>query len=411
MNDTKVFQTLLGAIEPWVVQSVEMDVTRETVMIEVGVKEDTMWGCPVCQRRMHVHGYERRRWRHLDTQQFKTWIAGEVPLVRCEEHGDQQVRVPWAEPYARFTMLFEEVAIALMQGMTTSKAQKRLGISWDEADGIKQRAVARGLKRRPATVMKQLRVDEKHAGRALWLTVVSCVDDGKARVVYLGQGKDQATLDAFWNSLSDEQLAGIESIAMDMSEAFTNSVLLHVPGGRQKLVYDRYHVAQQMNQAVDEVRRQEQAGMAEEASKAMKGSRYWWLYRPDHLPRQLNRRFRQLKDIARKTAKAWEFKELLRAFWDCPDEPTGRHHLREWLKRALRSSLEPVRKVAKMCQKHIDNLLTFFAHRSTNASAEAINSRIQSLINQACGYRNPVRLIADIFFHCGNLDLAPHFPQ
>jgi transposase len=195
------------------------------------------------------------------------------------------------------------------------------------------------------------------------------------------------------------------------SEAFTNSVLLHVPGGRQKLVYDRYHVAQQMNQAVDEVRRQEQAGMAEEASKAMKGSRYWWLYRPDHLPRQLNRRFRQLKDIARKTAKAWEFKELLRAFWDCPDEPTGRHHLREWLKRALRSSLEPVRKVAKMCQKHIDNLLTFFAHRSTNASAEAINSRIQSLINQACGYRNPVRLIADIFFHCGNLDLAPHFPQ
>jgi transposase len=411
MNDTKVFQTLLGPTAPWIVQSVEMDTAQEAVTIEVTLKEDTVWACPACQRRMHVHGYERRRWRHLDTQQFKTWIVGDVPLVRCEQHGGQQVRVPWAEPYARFTMLFEEVAIALMQGMTTSAARKRLAISWDEADGIKQRAVARGLKRRAATVMKQLRVDEKHAGRKLWLTVVSCVDGGKARVVYLGQGKDQATLDAFWKDLTDEQLAGIESIAMDMSEAFTNSVLLHVPGGRQKLVYDRYHVAQQMNQAVDEVRRQEQAGMAKETSKAMKGSRYWWLYRPDHLPHQLKRRFRQLKDIARKTAKAWEFKELLRAFWDCPDEPTGRHHLQEWLRRALHTSLDPVRKVAKMCKKHIVNLLTFFAHRSTNASAEAINSRIQSLINQACGYRNPVRLIADIFFHCGDLDLAPRFSQ
>jgi transposase len=411
MNDTKVFETLLGPIAPWIVKSVEMDTVRETVTIEVSLKDDVVWGCPVCHRRMHVHDYSRRRWRHLDTQQFKTWITGDVPLVRCDEHGDQQVQVPWAEPYARFTMLFDEIAIALMQGMTTSAARKRLGISWIEADGIKQRAVARGLKRRPATVMKHLRVDEKHAGSKLWLTVVSCVDDGKARVVYLGQGKDQETLDAFWKGLSDEQLAGIESIAMDMSEAFSNSVLLHVPNGKQKLVYDRYHVAQQMNKAVDDVRRSEQALMSQEESKAMKGSRYWWLYRPDHLPLQLKRRFRQLKDIARKTAKAWEFKELLRAFWDCPDEETGRHHLREWLKRALRSCLEPVRKVAKMCKKHIDNLLTFFAHRSTNASAEAINSRIQSLIAQACGYRNPVRLIADIFFHCGDLDMAPRFPQ
>jgi len=77
---------------------------------------------------MHVHGWERRRWRHLDTQQFKTWITAEVPTVRCDEHGAQQVRVPWAEPYARFTMLFEEVAIALLQGMTTEGVTKRLGI-------------------------------------------------------------------------------------------------------------------------------------------------------------------------------------------------------------------------------------------------------------------------------------------
>ena len=411
MNDTKVFQALLGVTDPWMVEAAQLDTTRETVRIELGIKPGTLWACPVCQKRMHVHGWERRRWRHLDTQQFKTWIEGEVPTVRCDEHGAQQVRVPWAEPYSRFSMLFEEVSIALLQGMTTAAASKRLGISWDEADGIKQRAVRRGQGRQRPQIMKQLRVDEKHAGYKLWLTVVSCVDDGKARVVYVAEGKDQATLDPFWKGLSPEQLEGIESIAMDMSEAFANSVLRHVPGGRQKLVYDRYHVSQQMNKAVDEVRRSEQAAMAEEEAKMMKGSRFWWLYHPKHLPRGVKSRFRRLQDVARKTAKAWEFKELLREFWECPDRISGHDHLREWLRRALRSCLDPVSRVARMCKKHIENLLTYFAHRSTNASAEAVNSRIQSLINQACGYRNPRRLIAEIFFHYGDLDLNPRFLQ
>ena len=70
-----------------------------------------------------------------------------------------------------------------------------------------------------------------------------------------------------------------------------------------------------------------------------------------------------------------------------------------------------MQRVARMCKKHMEHLLTFFAHRSTNASAEAVNSRIQTLINQACGYRNPLRLIADIFFHCGDLDLSPRRAQ
>ena len=127
MNDTRVFQALLGATEPWVVEAVEMDTARETVTIEMGLKDGTIWGCPACQKRMHVHGWARRRWRHLDTQQFKTWIEAAVPTVRCDEHGAQQVRVPWAEPFARFSMLFEEVAIALLQGMNTAGARKRLG--------------------------------------------------------------------------------------------------------------------------------------------------------------------------------------------------------------------------------------------------------------------------------------------
>ena len=205
MNDTGVFQSLPGATDPWKVEAVEMDTARETVTTGPGLKEGTVRGYPACWRRMHVHGRERRRRRHLDTRRSGTRIEAEVPTVRCDEHGAQQVRVPWAEPRARFTMLFEDVAIALLQGMTTAAVARRLGISWDEADGIKQRAVRRGWRRRTARVMKHPRVDGKHAGHGLWLTIVSCVDDGKARVVHVAQGKDQAALDAFRRGLTDER--------------------------------------------------------------------------------------------------------------------------------------------------------------------------------------------------------------
>jgi transposase len=411
MNDITVFQAILGNTEPWAVKAVEVDTAKEVIRIEMEVRRDRPWACPTCHRAMHVHEWNRRKWRHLDTQQFQTWIEADVPTVRCSEHGAQTVQVPWAEPHARFTMLFERMAIALLQAMSMEQVRLRLGISWDEADGIKARAVARGQRRRTTGVMKHLRVDEKHAGYKVWLTLVSCVDGGKAHVVYVAQGKDQVALDPFWRGLTAEQLAGIESIAMDMSEAFTNSVLLRVPDGKSKLVYDRYHVAQHMNQAVDEVRRQEQAAMSRDTAKEVKGTRYWWLYRPDHLPQELRRRFRAVQRIAKRTALAWELKELLRAFWDCPDESTGRSHLGAWLRRALHTTLEPVRKVARMCRAHIENLLTYFAHRATNASAEAVNSRIQSLISRACGYRNPLRLITDIWFHLGDLDLEPRFVQ
>lgn len=411
MKDIDVFQKMLGQTDPWELCGVEYDWEKETILMELRVKPGTVWGCPVCSKRMHVHGMERRKWRHMDTQSYRTWIEAEVPTVKCEEHGSQQVLVPWAEPYSRNTMAFEHLVIVLLQGMTTKEACKHLGMTWDEADGIKQRAVKRGLARRALPVMKILCVDEKHVGKNGYLTLVWCLDSGKAKIVYVGQGKGQDALDAFWETLTPEQLVGIEVINMDMSEAYTQSVLKCVPGGQDKIVYDRFHIAQHMGKAVDEVRRQEHARLTGAEEKAMKGSRYWWLYSPDHVPRNVKRQFRDLQQIARKTAKAWEFKELLREFWRCPDVEEGRCHIKAWLSRALRSSLAPVRKVAKMCKARLKNLLTYFEHRTTNASAEAMNSRIQSLINQACGYRNPLRLIAEIFFRFGGLDMMPRFAQ
>ena len=125
----------------------ELSMEKGEVVVRVAAEEG-VWACPECSERMHVHGKAMRRWRHLDTCQLRTVIEASVPRVRCPEHGTRMARVPWAEPRGRFTAPFEQVALLLMRACSLSAASRHLGISWDEVDHIKERAVRRGLARK-----------------------------------------------------------------------------------------------------------------------------------------------------------------------------------------------------------------------------------------------------------------------
>jgi transposase len=205
MQDIQLYQQLLGLAEPWYVEAVRLDLKAQEVEVKVAVREQ-VWGCPECECRMHVHQWDSRRWRHLDSCQCKTFIQAEVPVVLCPIHGSQTVAVPWAEKYGRFSKLFERLAIDLLQECSVSGACRLLRISWEEADGIKQRAVARGLLRREAEPVKRLGVDEKSAGRGHnYVTVVASLEPGRAaRVEYVGDGRKQEALDGYWKGMSAE---------------------------------------------------------------------------------------------------------------------------------------------------------------------------------------------------------------
>ena len=411
MQDIQLYERLLGLSRPWEVSRVTLK--REAQEIEVEVRcIESVWGCPTCGRQMQGHGHEHRRWRHLDSCQFKTIVVCEVPRVRCLEHGSQQVSVPWADPRARFTRLFERLAIDVLLECSVLGACELLGISWAEADGIKQRAVARGLARKPVSAPARLCVDEKSAGRGQnYLTIVASVETGRsATVEYVGEGRKRETLDAYWQSLTPEQRTGVEAVGMDMWEPFFNSALTYVPGAADKIVHDPFHLVSYMNGALNEVRKAEHRVLLEAGKRTLSGSKQLWLYGMENLPPDRVAEFERLKEQKLQTSRAWAIKEMFRDFWDCGSIKEGRDFFRRWYDWAIRSRLEPVKKVARMFKRHLDNIVTFFQHRLTNGSIEGLNNKVQSLVKKAYGYRNPERFKADIFFHLGGLDLHPN-PQ
>lgn len=408
MQDTKLYEQLLGLERPWSVRGVTLNRQAQEIEVEV-VCQDTLWGCPTCQQRAHLHDSERRRWRHLDSCQYKTFVVCEVPRVKCPEHGTVQVSVPWAERLGRFTRLFERLAIDLMLECSISAACEILRISWDEADGIKQRSVVRGLNRKSARVYKKLCVDEKSAGRGHnYITLVAHIQPGQpATVEHVGEGRTRDSLDAFWQRLTPEQLAEIDAVAMDMHKDYINSTLDHVPGAEDKIVHDPFHLIRDMNDAVNGVRKSEQKVLSQEGDDSLDGTRYLWLYGRENLPHRWSARFDAVKGMNLKTARAWALKEMFRSFWKCEIRAGAEVYFERWYNWAIRSRLEPIKKMARQCKRHLRNILTYFTHRITNGPIEGLNNKIQALVKKAYGYRNIERLKTDILFHLGGLDLYP----
>ncbi len=400
------YQQILGETSPWVVSEVHLDVDGLVNEVGLTVKRGTIWACPQCHKRMHIKEWRTRRWRHMDTCQFRTILEAAVPLVECSEHGVQTVQVPWAEGSSRFTMFFERFAVQVLEACPTARAAELLRISWDQADGIKQRAVRRGLARRQISGLEYVCVDEKAVGHGQdYVTVVTGVLGGKPQVLYVGDGRDEAAFNGFWEWLGPEGCARIKAVSMDMSQSYQNSVQRYCPDA--ELIFDPFHLIKMLNKALNEVRKLE-AVMGTRADRdSLKKTRQMWLWGQENLPERHAERFDVLKNSTLKTARAWRIKELWRTFKQCVDTEDAHAFFHKWYVLAIRSKLEPIKKVARSFKAHLAGIVSIFKHGFCNAVAEGVNSRIQLLIQKSCGYRNRQRLKTDILFHFGGLNMDP----
>ena len=237
------------------------------------------------------------------------------------------------------------------------------------------------------------------------MTLVNDLDRGC--VLYVGEGREQSSLDPFWSTLSPDQLNEIEAIAMDMWEAYLNSIRAHLPGAEQKVVFDKFHIAQYLGEAVDLVRRAEQKSLKAIGDNRLTGTRYQWLKNPKRLKPTERRGFAQLRRSHLKTARAWALRQAGMTLFDYVYPGPARKHFHWWHSWAIRSRLKPMKKVAQMMKRRFENIITFIQHRITNATSESINAKIQWVKYTARGFRNKANFKDAVYFHAGGLNMAP----
>lgn len=408
MQDTKLFETILGLQAPWRIVRVELDTATQRVDLWAEHGE-VRWPCPACAQLLPCFDHaEERTWRHLDTCQFETHLHARIPRVQCPTHGTKQVRVSWAEARARFTRLMERLVIDVIQQCSTlSGACRLLRVSWDEAWGVMSRAVARGQARKTAQPIRYVGVDEKAFRKGHVYHTVVC-DLERSTVEYVGEGRGELSLAPFYAGLTAAQQQALQAVAMDMWDPYIKATRLGLPEGAARIVFDRFHVMRDITTAVDLVRKHEHRTLLRQTgASVLTGTKYLWLYGAERLPRNWQGSFKVLRQLNLKVGRAWAIKEALRTLWSYRQLAAATRFFRHWYGWARRSQLEPIKRVAATLQRHLDGVLRYCRHRITNGVAEGLNSKIMTIKRKACGFRNPQHFTTAIYFHCGGLDLYP----
>jgi len=409
MYDTEVFQQILGLQAPWTVADVKLDLEVGQVDIYVEHADSTKFCCPQCDRELACYDHvAERRWRHLDTMQYRTILHAKPPRVKCPEHGVKQVQLPWAEKNSRFTLFFERFSIdVLLATQTVQGAAGILRTSWDETWHILKKAVARGKARKTDTVMPRIGIDEKAFRKGQnYISLIYDLD--RSTVEAISDGNDTNAGNACFSQLSQAQRDGVEAIAMDMSAAYVKSAKENIPLAETKIVHDRFHVMKLATEAVDKVRRGEHRKLSADGDKRLSHTRYLWLSSQENLSEQQRERFDAVYTQGLETGKAWAYKEMLRDLWHHADATSATVYFKDWYKRVIHTKLSPLKKVARTIRDRLANVVSYCTHFITNAVAEGMNSKIMSIKRRVGGYRNRENFKTAIYFYCGGLDLYPH---
>jgi transposase len=405
MKLTEHYGQLLGLDASWEVSDVSLSLKEKRVEIVLQFLGGPV-KCPECGVECGIADHTAERtWRHLDTMQFETVLRARVPRARCSHCGVKTVAVPWAEKYSRFTLMFEAfVVLALKACGNVKNAAELLRLDWDSVHRVMERAVERGLARRQLESVSYVGIDEKSFRRGHdYVSILTDLTGG--RVLEVSEGRHEEAANKLWTGIPAEQTQQVEAVAMDMWPAFANSVETHAP--QAEIVHDRFHISKHLNEAVDQVRRQEHKSLKHSGVETLTGTKQLWLYNPENLNEDQQLKFEPLQELELKTARAWAIKEQFRWFWEYRYAGNAQKFFARWYGWAARSRLKPVIKVAKMIKNHLDRILSYFRHRITNALSEGFNSRIQSIKSNARGFRAFENYRTRILFYCGKLDLMP----
>ncbi|MBS1824710.1 MAG: ISL3 family transposase [Acidobacteria bacterium] len=343
--------------------------------------------CSACGRRCTtIHEIVTREVRDLPWGLYRTTVVVELYRVKCPDCGPRIEKVDQLPSKAPFSKRFEETVGEACESASARRVARQFALSESTVRAIDLRYLERWSASRRKPSLRQLGVDELFLGkRTKFVTVVSNLESGEP--VWFGEDRKKETLDGYFRTeLSRSQRHRIEAACVDMWAPFQRSIEEWAP--KCMLVYDRFHVMQHANKAVDEVRRSEFFRKGGWRREVVKGKRWLLLTRWVNLSEQKQQQLNQLFALNRRLMKAYLLKESLERLWQQPNENAAREYLRAWVRQLRWQRLPSFEKLAHLLLDHQEGLLAFYRVKIRFGVVEAINGNIRALLRRGRGYRN-----------------------
>ena len=404
MRTASLWAGLLG-IEGTTVKAVELD-PDGSLTVSVRLPRRQRGRCGRCERR--CPGYDRgdgvRRWRVLDLGATPAYVEAEALRVRCRQHGVVVAAVPWARHGSRFSRTFEDQVAWLVTRCDLSAVAELMRIAWRSVGAIIARVSADAQRGRDRLAgLRRIGIDEISYRRGQRYLIV-VVDHDRGELVWAQPGRDEATLERFFDELGPERCRAIQQVSADAASWIANVVARRCPQAVRCM--DPFHVVAWATTALDQIRREvwnqaRRAGQVRHATD-LKGARWALWKNPQDLTRNQQAKLAWIQRTNRRLYRAYLLKEQLREVFRHRAEGAA-VLLDEWLKWTLRSRLAPFIEVARMVLDQIEAIEATLYLGLSSARVEAINTHLRLIARRAYGFHSPDAMIALAMLRCGSV--------
>jgi len=343
--------------------------------------------CSACGGKAgRIEEVRERTVRDLPWRKYETVVVVEYYRVRCPKCGVKMEAVPQLPSKAPFSKDFEDAVGMACEAAAARQVARQFQLSASTVRAIDLRYLERWKAQRRMPVLRQMGVDEIFLGKKVkFITVVSNLETGEP--LWFGKERKKETLDAYFQEeLSAGQRRRIEAACVDMWEPFRLSLEQWAPNCR--IVYDKFHIMQHANMAVDELRRAEYFRKGGRSRGIVKGKRWLLLTRWVNLTTASRRQLNTLFAMNRKLMKAYLLKESLDRLWTYQYEGAMLRYLQSWIDQLRWQRLPSFEKLARMLLDHLDGILNYCRTKAPMGVVEAVNGNIKLLMRRGRGYKN-----------------------
>ena len=379
---------------------------QERIEVSIRPRKRSKGICSGCGRRGSTYDHlPERRFEYVPLWGFAVVLLYAMRRIDCEECGVKVERVPFAagkSPISRSFALFLADWAKLLSWQETAR---RFRTNWHQVFVSVRYVVEWGLAERDLSGVTAIGIDEVHFGKGQkYLTVVYQLCGGVRRLLFVTQRNDSAALESIFEEAGEDWCLGITHVCTDMWRAYRKVIEKRLLNAMH--ILDRFHIVKLLNDAVDQVRRQEAAKLRKQGVDLLKGMKCVFLKRPENLTENQEA---ALKDVMNKgwlaSVRAWLWKEKFQLFWEYTSPYWARRYLRQWCKGAMRSRLKPLKKFVKTMRRHEDLIMNWFEAKKAYSSGavEGMNRKINLITRKAYGYRSYEVLKIALFHALGHL--------
>ncbi len=221
-----------------------------------------------------------------------------------------------------------------------------------------------------------------------YLTVVYEISEHCRRLLWFGQHREENTLRAFFDWLGCQRSAHIRFVCSDMWPPYLTVIAERIPQATHLL--ERFHIVAKMNRAIDEVRAKEARQLKKDGGKpVLSHTRRCLLKRPFRLGEKQKGRLAALLRHNLKTVRAYLLKEDFQLLWGYRSAYWAGKFLDGWCAQALRSRIEPMKKIARSVHAHRSLILNWFRARGliSAGAVEGFNNKLKVVTKRSYGFR------------------------